>query len=104
MAAPSDLAAFDSLMLTARADRPMRVWLQLRVPGGEGQRWGRSIYLDGEARTIRVPFASMLPFGSVEQSRPPLPAVTAVMVVVDTVHAAPATSGRVTIDSAAVVR
>jgi hypothetical protein len=104
MAAPSDLAAFDSLVLTARADRPMRVWLQLRVPGGEGQRWGRSISLDGEVRAIRVPFASMLPFGPVEQSRPTLSTVTAVMVVVDTVHAAPATAGGVTIQTVALAR
>jgi hypothetical protein len=104
LAAPADLAAFDSLVLTAHADRPMRVWLQLRVPGGDGQRWGRSIFLDAERRVSRVPFAAMLPLGAVEQSRPPLTAVTAVLVVVDTVHAEPGSGGRVTVESLALAR
>lgn len=104
LAAPAALAAFDSLVLTAHANRPMRVWIQLRVPGGDGQRWGRSIYLDPEARVIRVPFDTMLPLGTVEQSRPPLAAVTAVLVVVDTVHAVAGSGGRVTVESLALAR
>jgi hypothetical protein len=104
LAAPAGLSAFDSLVLSAHADRPMRVWLQLRVPGGDGQRWGRSIYLDPEPRVIRVPFDAMLPLGAVEQSRPALTSVTAVLLVVDTVHAVAGSSGRVTVESLALAR
>jgi hypothetical protein len=104
LAAPAALAAFDSLVLTAHADRPMRVWLQLRVPGGDGQRWGRSIYLDPETQVLRVPFDAMLPLGAVEQSRPPLASVTAVLIVVDTVHAEAGSGGRVTVESLVLAR
>ncbi len=104
LAAPADLAAFDSVVVTARADRPMRVWVQLRVPGGDGQRWGRSIYLDAGTRVIRVPFDAMLPLGAVEQSRPPLASVTALLVVVDTVHAVAGSDGRVTVVALALAR
>jgi hypothetical protein len=104
LAAPPDLAAFDSLVLTASADRPMRLWLQLRASDGDDQRWGRSIHLDGETRTVRVPFASMLPLGAVEQSRPTLATVTAVLIVIDTVHAAPGSAGRVAIEAVALAR
>ena len=44
----------------------------MRVPGGDGQRWGRSLYLDGTAREYRVPFLTMLPLGLVDDARPPL--------------------------------
>jgi hypothetical protein len=104
LAVPAGVDAFDSLVVTARADRPMRVWVQLRVPGGDGQRWGRSIYLDPDTRQIRVPFDAMLPLGPVEQSRPPLAAVTALLIVVDTVHAVPGSGGRVTVASLVLAR
>ena len=65
----------------------MRVSLQVRVPGGDGQRWGRSLYLDGTTREYRVPFLTMLPLGLVDDARPPLGDLTAVLLVVDTVHA-----------------
>jgi hypothetical protein len=94
---PADLATFDRLLLRASADRPMRVWVQLRVPAGEGQRWGRSVFLDGTPRDVEVLFDTMLPFGSVDQARPPLAGVTALLVVADTVHALPGSGGQVTI-------
>ena len=41
----SSLASFDRLVLRADADRPVRVWVQVRSPGSGGQRWGRSALL-----------------------------------------------------------
>jgi hypothetical protein len=104
LATPADLAGYDSLVLRASADRPLRVWLQLRVPGGEGQRWGRSLYLDGTARELRLPFDTMLPLGRVEQARPPLADVTAVLVVTDTVHATTGSRGRITVSALRLAR
>jgi hypothetical protein len=95
--APADLRQFDSLLVRAAADRPMRVSLQVRVPGGDGQRWGRSLYLDGTAGEYRVPFMTMLPLGLVDDARPPLGELTAVLLVVDTVHAPPGSAGRITL-------
>ena len=43
-----------------RADRPMRLSVQIRVvTAGEGKRWQRSIYLDERDRDIVIPFAQM---------------------------------------------
>ena len=67
---PANLATFDRLVMHASADRPMRVWVQLRVPGGEGQRWGRSVYLDATPREVVVLFDGMLPFGRVGSGAP----------------------------------
>jgi hypothetical protein len=97
LATPPDLARFDSVVVQASADRPMRVWVQLRVPGGDGRRWGRSVYLDADPRAIRVPFTAMLPLDPAGESQPPLAEVTALLVVVDTVHAVPGSAGRLTI-------
>ena len=96
--APADLRQFDSLLVRAAADRPMRVSLQVRVPGGDGQRWGRSLYLDGATREYRVPFLTMLPLGLVDDARPPLGDLTAVLLVVDTVHASPGSAGRIVLE------
>ena len=96
--APADLRQFDSLLVRAAADRPMRASLQVRVPGGDGQRWGRSLYLDGTTREYRVPFLTMLPLGLVDDARPPLGDLTAVLLVVDTVHAPPGSAGRIALE------
>ena len=58
LATPADLARLRQRWCCARrADRPMRVWVQLRVRGGDGRRWGRSVYLDAsaarDARAVR---------------------------------------------------
>ena len=46
----------------------------------------------------------MLPLGRVEQSRPPLADVTAVLVVTDTVHATTGSRGRVTVSALRLAR
>ncbi len=48
-----------------RADRPMRLSVQIRVvTAGEGKRWQRSIYLDESDRDIVIPFADMTAVGA----------------------------------------
>lgn len=91
------LASASGVRLRVASDGPRRVWVQLRVPDGGGQRWGSSIYVDGETREIDVPFAAMAPFGDALQARPPLDRVGALLVVTDTVHAAPGSRGRLTL-------
>ncbi len=44
MPAGGAIARHDRLVFTARADRPMRVSVQLRASGGEGERWQRTVY------------------------------------------------------------
>ena len=83
--------AFDTM-----ADRPMRISVQLRAPGGtEGERWQRSVYVDPASRLVVVPFADMTPTGATRTRAPRLDAVTSLLFVVDTVNTAPGTSGAV---------
>ncbi len=97
-AAPGDLAAYDHLILRAVADRPMRVWVQLRSPAGGGRRWGRSIYLDTTPRAITLPLAAFLPLDPGAPQQPALSEVTALLLVADTTHARPGDQGAVTVD------
>lgn len=82
------------LVFRASADAPMRVSVQVRVPGtGEGERWSRSIYLDRERREIVIPFAEMRPQGPTSTPAPRVAEVQSLLFVVDRTNAA-AGSGR----------
>jgi hypothetical protein len=99
MPAGPALGGHDRLMFTGRADRPMRLSVQLRVPApGDGERWHRSVYLDETARDVTIFFDDMTPRGPTTTRRAPLADVRDVMFVVDTVNTAPGTSGEVRID------
>ena len=95
---PPSLAQFDRVILRGAADRPMRVWLQLRSPNGGGRRWGRSVYVDKAFGEIGIPFHDFLPLDSAGGGQVPIADVTALLVVVDTVHARPGASGTLVFD------
>jgi len=99
MPAGAALSQYDRLTFTARADRPTRLSVQLRVPKGQdGERWHRSIYLDTMAHPITIAFSDLTPLGATSQPRPDLAAVQSVLFVVDTVNANIGASGQVWID------
>jgi hypothetical protein len=81
----------------ARADRPMRVSVQLRLPAGE--RWQRSVYVDETPRDVTVFFDETTPVGSTPTRRPALSEVQSLLFVVDTVNTPPGTAGRLFLDS-----
>jgi hypothetical protein len=92
------LTAYRSVTFAARADRPVRISVQLRPAGRDNPpRWQRSIYLDTSPRTVTIDFSDMrlVPPGAAHDV--PLAAIDAVMFVVDTNNTAPGTSGTVTI-------
>jgi len=92
----SGLRGRDRLQMRARADRPMRLWIQVRASTmGRGERWGRSIYLDETFRTVEVPFDAFQPLGATSSSTPPLDAVDALLLVVDTLNSRPGDGSRV---------
>jgi hypothetical protein len=74
MTAGNTLPQFDRVTFTARADRPMRISVQLRVPGSTplGERWQRSVYVDPMPRTITVYFDDVRPAGPTRTEGPPL--------------------------------
>jgi len=92
-------AQFDRLAFSARADRPMRLTVQLRVPGGQaGERWQRSVYLDETTRTITIPFSEMTSVGRRRTGPPPLAAIDSFLLVVDTVNTKLGGNGTVWLD------
>jgi len=94
-----ELARADRLLFWARADRPMRLSVQLREPAGEaGYRWQRSVYLDTEPREITVYFDDLRPAGMTPGDLPTLASVESVLLVIDTVNTPLGGSGRVWID------
>jgi hypothetical protein len=93
-------SGFDRVILTARADRPMRLSLQVRLPGGGGgQRWRRSIYVDEQVRTIVVRLESFEPADHPTSQRPIVSLVRELLVVVDTLNTLPGRQGTVWISS-----
>lgn len=104
MPTPGELTGFDRLVLRAHADRPRRMWVQLRVPAMGGRRWGRSVYLDTTPQTITLPLASFLPLDGQAEQRVPLDQVTALLLVADTINARPGDRGRVTFDEWSMAR
>lgn len=88
------LAGADRVSFSARADRPMRVSVQLRSHTRGGARWRRSIYLPAAATEFSVPLREMLPVDV-----PPAPldqaAIDSVLFVVDTVNTEPGSRGEV---------
>lgn len=95
---PPALRDFDRLIMRASADRPMRVWLQLRVPDGGGRRWGRSVYLDDAPREVALPLSSFAPLDAASTRDVPLDRISALLLVIDTVHARPGDHGTFTFD------
>ncbi len=83
----------DRLQMRVRADRPMRMWVQVRT--GRGERWGQSIYLEDTFRTVEVFFDQFRPLGATSSATPPLDAVDALLLVVDTLNSRPGDASRV---------
>jgi hypothetical protein len=98
MPAGAAIAMYERLVFTARADRPMRVSVQLRASGGEGERWQRSIYLDRMPRTIDVPFADFRPAGTTSSALPVMAKVDGILFVVDTINTKIGSNGQIQID------
>ena len=93
------LSGYDRLMFTARADRPLRLSVQLRVPTpGDGERWHRSVYIDETPREITVFFDEMTPRGVTAQRRPVLSNVRDLLFVIDSVNTKPGSSGVIWLD------
>jgi hypothetical protein len=96
MPAGESMPAYDRLMFTSRADRPMRLSVQFRLANGD--RWRRSIYVDETSRQVSVFFDDVRPVGVPAQGRLPVNSVRDVLFVVDTVNANPGTAGQFWID------
>jgi hypothetical protein len=87
---------FDRLQFVARAAEPMRLSVQARLPpGGEGQRWRRSVYIDDTPRLIVIRLEDLQPVDAGTTQRPLVSHVRGVLFVVDTVNTSPGASGTI---------
>ena len=98
------LSGVARVRLRLRSEQPARIWLQLRAPGARDDRWGSTFYVEGINREIDVPLSALDPLGVGAAPRPPLDAVTALLLVVDTLNSRPGASGRITVSEVALVR
>ena len=95
VATPAGVAPHDRVTLSIRAEHPMRISVQARaLVQGAPERWQRSVFVDETERAVTIFFNDMAPVGAVHSSRPPLDSVRNVMLIVDTTHAKPGSSGR----------
>ena len=103
---PSGVAPNDRLAFRARSEQPMRLSVQLRAPSADaaGERWQRSVYVDGFNRERRVFFDDLIPTGATDSRKLPLELVRSILFVVDTTNTKPGSSGRVWIKAAALER
>jgi len=94
-----DITKFTRVAFRARAERPMRIWVQLWTTVPEGnQYWRRSVYLDETIRDISIPFEEMRPSPVGASPVVPLSKILTIMFVVDTVHTPLGTAGTIWID------
>jgi len=98
---PHGVAPYDRLTFAARAERPMRISVQLRT---DRARWARSVYVDSFTRTHTVFFDEFRPVEEGTESAVPLGDVKSVLFVVDTTNTKPGMSGRVWITEPALQR
>jgi hypothetical protein len=84
-----------ALVFEARSDDAARISVELREyrPDGQGPRWQRSIHLDPEWTTYRLPFDEFTPPPGQPRGAPP-DGFRSLMFVVNTVNTALGTNGR----------
>jgi hypothetical protein len=98
------LRAFDRVRFRASAATPMRVWVQLRAPVGNTERWGRTFYVDATTRIVDLPFSSFAPIGVTSSAQAPVDRVTTLLFVVDTLNTLPGTKGSLAISEVGFVK
>jgi hypothetical protein len=99
---PRGVAPSDRVIVSIRAEHPMRISLQLRTgEDGQQQRWQRSIYVDTVQQEHTIYFDDMMPVGRTETFKPDLPNVRSILFVIDATNTKPGDSGRLWVRSAA---
>jgi len=100
----SGLASFDRVRFRVSASASMRLWVQLRAPVGNTERWGRTFYADTESRIVDVAFATFAAIGVTSSAQAPVDRVDSLLFVVDTLNTLPGKSGSLTISEVGFVK
>ena len=94
------VASSTRLRFTLRAERPMRVSVQLRGGDGVEDRWQRTVYVDLSNQEHTIDFDDFTPVGVTHTARPPLGSIRHILFVIDGTNTKPGTSGRIWIRNA----
>lgn len=89
---PDGFAGHDRISVTLRAERAMRVSVQLRDTTAD--RWQRSLYVDAAA-DYTIKLADFKPVGTTHVALPDPAMIRGLMFVVDTTNTKPGTAGRI---------
>jgi hypothetical protein len=98
------LQALDRVRFRVSGSRPMRIWVQLRAPVGNIERWGRTFWVDAESRLVDLALASFTPIGATSTPGAPLDRVDSLLFVVDTLNTLPGSKGSVSISEIGFVK
>ena len=98
---PAGLVVTNRLAFTIRAERPMRIAVQLRAGQPPGERWQRSVYVEAADQERTVYFDDLTPVGVTGTWRPTFSNIRDLMLVIDTTNTKPGSSGRLWIKAAA---
>jgi hypothetical protein len=101
---PGGVTSHDRFSFSIRAERPMRISVQLRSGGEPSARWQQSIYADPMQQEHTVYFDELVPVGDTRLARPDLSAIRSVLFVVDANNTKPGTSGRIWVRKAELQR
>ena len=88
---------YRALSFTARSEQPIRLSVQLRQEGSDGQgwRWQRTVYLDSNTTHHTLALEDFRPMGPTLTDRAPLEHVSSILLAVDQTNTKPGSSGRV---------
>jgi hypothetical protein len=90
-----------TIEFSAAADEAMRLSVQLRDGGADGHRWARTVYVDWERRTFRVPVEALEPVD--KGTTAPADRFRSLLFVVDWVHGRPGMQRAVRLERASFV-
>jgi len=94
-------AAFTAIRLGLQADRPSRIWVQVRTEAG--LRWGRTYYIDPAGTELFVPLGDLRTLGEGPVGPPASISLSSILLVVDLTNASPGHSGRLVVLSSELV-
>ena len=88
--------AIQTIAFTASSAQPMRLSVQIRMPGGaDGRRWRKSVYVDQTPRLFIIHLADLESVDRSSPARPVTSRVQSILLVIDTINAKPGSSGEV---------
>jgi hypothetical protein len=96
---PNGVADGDRIAFIARAERPMRISVQLRGNGSGEERWQRSVFVPVYDQDRTVSFDDLTAIDRAKTPAPDLTRVRSVLFVIDTTNTRPGTYGRLWIKS-----